>query len=661
MRPATNQQATKKERRKTATTRAILFFLLLLACVFTVDAAIAQSISHDAEYNTLQTQQGEKSAKQTGAPQAVHPLKPPDRSSPRATLRTFLESADAVTAFVAREYISAPTREGFNHMRSLAQVAVDCLDLGEIPPAARAKLGPYAAMAIYEILSRIEIPPFDQIPGADQLKLLAGTDPPRWVMPNTEITLVRVQSGPRAGEFLFSAGTVAKAAEFYQRVRGLPYIRPVALENPLELVVGGGGWLIPFSWVQAMPDWLRIPIIGQAVWKWFALAVVVALFALILRFAYWLSSRGSGEHPVLQALARLALPVIILAAVPAAAYVARAQINFIGEVAAAIVLIATATIYLAGAWISWRIAPVIAEAIIASPRIAPESIDAHLIRICARLLGILVGAGLLVMGADRLGVPLYGIVAGLGVGGLALALSAQPTIENLIGGLSLFADKPIAVGDLGKYGDSLGTVEAIGLRSTRIRGIDRTLTTIPNATLSKMPIVNFARRDRILIQTVIGVRYETSSDQLRYVLATLRKMLLGHPRIDTVSARVRFIGFGASSLDIEVFAYAMTRDRAEFLSIREDVFLRVIDIIEQSGAAIAFPSQTLYFSRDGGVDDGKARAAESQVRQWREEDSLPFPNFSPDQVRQIRGSVIYPPTGSAEASIAEVNADTRNR
>lgn len=652
------RHAIRKERHMTAVSRAIIFFLLLLSC-FTVDGAMAQSIGQDTQFDTLQSQRGEKSGMQTGEGQALYPLKPPDRSSPRATLRTFLESGDAVAAFVAGEYMSAPTRAGFSRLRSLARVAVGCLDLSEIPPAARDKLGLHAAMAIYETLSKIEIPPLDQIPDADQLKSLAANDPPRWVIPNTEITLVRVQSGPRAGEFLFSASTVAKSDEFYQRVRGLPYTRPVPLENLHDIAAKGGGWMVPFSWIQAMPEWLRTPILGQSVWKWLALAVVIALFALILWFAYWLSQWGSEERPFLQALARLALPVIVLVATPAVAYVALAQINIIGEVGGAIELIVTATIYLAGAWISWRIAPVIAEAIIASPRIAPQSIDAHLIRICARLLGILVGAGLLAVGADRLGVPLYGIVAGLGVGGLALALSAQPTIENLIGGLSLFADKPIAVGDFGKYGDSLGTVEAIGLRSTRIRGIDRTLTTIPNATLSKMPIVNFARRDRMLIQTVIGVRYETTSDQLRYVLATLRKMLLGHPRIDPETARVRFVGFGASSLDIEVFAYAMTRNLPEFLSIREDVFLRVIDIIEQSGAAIAFPSQTLYFSRDGGLDDGKARAAESQVRQWREEDRLPFPNFSPDQARQIRGSLMYPPPGSTEAPIAEVKPQTQ--
>jgi MscS family membrane protein len=306
----------------------------------------------------------------------------------------------------------------------------------------------------------------------------------------------------------------------------------------------------------------------------------------------------------------------------------------------------TAIMFLAGAWIAWRVAPVVAEAIIASPRIAPESIDAHLIRICTRLLGIIGGAGLLALGAERLGVPLYGVIAGLGVGGVAIALAAQPTIENLIGGLSLFADKPIRVGDFCKYGADLGIVEAIGIRSTRMRGIDRTLTTIPNAALSKMPVVNFSKRDRMLLQSVIGVRYETSPEQLRYLLIKIREMLLGHPRIHPDPARARFIGYGASSLDLEVFAYVTTSDWAEFLGIREDVLLRVLDIIKESGTGLAFPSQTLYFARDDGPDANGAKAAEAQVRKWREEGHLPFPDFSPEQKNQIRGSRAYPPEGS---------------
>jgi MscS family membrane protein len=583
------------------------------------------------------------------AQERPHPLQPPDRSSPRATLKMFLDSADAVATFVAREYLPSPTLEEFSHTVSLVQIPVGCLDLSDVPPSAREKVGRAAVVALYETLSRIDLPPWDQIPGADQADQSAGTKLVRWVIPHTEITLVRTHGGSSGSEFLFSANTVARAGAFFERVRGLPYTRPVPLEGIYEIVTEGGGWPVRFSWIQAMPAWLRASVGGNSLWKWLALALLLGVFSIFVRSAYRLSLRGTTEGPFLQALARFALPILVLVATPMVALVALVPINMRWGAASAIEIAVTAVTFLTGAWLCWRAAPVIAEAIIASPRIAPESIDAHLIRISLRLLGIAGMAGLLSIGAQRLGVPVYGIVAGLGVGGLAIALAAQPTVENLIGSLSLFADKPIRVGDFCKYGGDVGTVEGIGIRSTRIRGIDRTLTTIPNGALSKMPIVNFTHRDRMLMRAVIGVRYETSPEQLRFVLAKVREMLLGHPRIDPDPARVRFIGFGSSSLDLEVFAYAVTREWAEFLGIQEDVLLRIMDIIEQSGTAFAFPSQTLYFTRDQGLDGGKAHAAEDQVREWRDEGRLPFPNFSPDQTKRIRGSLVYPPPGSTES------------
>ncbi len=588
----------------------------------------------------------------------AHPLKPPDRSSPRAALMTFLDSADAVAVFLLREYLPHPSREAFQRLASRGAIVVQSLDLSEVPPAARLKTGRAAAMALYETLSRIPLPPFDEIPAVGQVKQPAGTGPTRWVIANTEIALVRAQSGPRSGEFLFSADTVARAGEFYERVRHLPYLRPVPLANLHEIVEAGGGWVIPHAWIQALPPSLRTPLAEQAGWKWIGLAVILGVLALFLWLAYGLSQLGSAWHPFLQALAQFAMPAAVLAATPAAAYLALVQLNLIGTVASVISLVATAVLYLAGAWMSWRFAPVAAEAIIASPSIPPESIDAHLIRVTARLLGIVGGVVLLTIGADRLGVPVYGIVAGLGVGGLAIALAAQPTIENLIGGMNLFADRPIRVGDLCKYGDETGWVEAIGIRSTRIRGLDRTLTTIPNAALAKMPIVNLTRRDQMLIRTVIGVRYETTPEQLRYVLVKLREMLLGHPRVTPDRMRARFVGFGASSLDIEVFAYVMTSDWAEFLGIREDILLRVMDIIEEGGASIAFPSQTLYLGRDRAPDGAKVLAAEIRVREWRNEGSLPFPNFSAEQAGQIRGSIAYPPRGSVEASTPKPGSES---
>ncbi len=581
-----------------------------------------------------------------------YPLKPPDRLNPRATLKTFLDSGDALAAYLARDYLPSPSFARARRLRSLASIAVQCLDLSQVPPAARLKTGAAAAAALYEVLSRIPLPPLEEIPDAAQFKQPVGKEPTRWVIPNTEIALERVSSGPRTGEFLFDAETVARAVEFYDRVRELPYIRPVPLANMHDLFIAEGGWMIPHAWIAALPAFLRNPIAGESAWKWIGLVVIGAAFGLFVWGAYRVSQLGDERHLFLRALAQFALPTWVIVATPVAAYFALVQINVIGGVGSAIQVGAAAVETLAAAWMAWRLAPVVAEAIIASPKIATESIDAHLIRVGARLLGIAGSMALLAVGANRLGVPVYGIVAGLGVGGLAIALAAQPTIENLLGGLSLFADKPVRVGDFCKYGDGLGIVEAIGLRSTRIRGIDRTLTTIPNAVLAKMPIVNFTRRDQMLIQTVIGLRYETTPEQLRYVLVKLREMLLGHPRVNPDPARARFVGFGDSSLNIEVYAYVTTRDWAEFLGIREDILLRVMEIVEQGGASIAFPSQTLYLGRDPGADETKTRAAEADVRAWREQGSLPFPNFSPEQAGQIRGSIVYPPAGTTAASAA---------
>jgi MscS family membrane protein len=590
----------------------------------------------------------------------ANPLKPPDRSSPRAALKTFLDSGDALGTFLAKDYLPSPTHAEFQRLIALGDAAVESLNLSEVAPATRTKTGRQAATALYETLSRIQLPPESEIPEADRLNRATGTNAARWVIPNTEIALERVTSGPRSGEFLFSPETVARAAGFYQRVRGLAYTRPVPLEHLKEILVTGGGWMIPHRWIEALPPWLRLPLAGQAAWKWIALALMAGFFLVFLRVAYRSSRRGTSERPFLQALAQSFLPASFLVAAPAFAYLALVQLNLLGGLSSAIAIGATVVMFLAGAWICWRLAPVVAEAAIASPNIPTESVDAHLIRICTRLLGMIAGAGLLAMGADRLGIPVYGIVAGLGVGGLAIALAAQPTVENLIGGLSLFADKSVRVGDFCRCGSDEGTVETIGIRSTWLRGTDRTLTTIPNAALAKMSVVNFGRRDRMLIRSVIGVRYETSPEQLRYLLAKIREMLLGHPRIHPDPVRARFIGFGACSLDIEVFAYATTLDRAEFLGIQEDVLLRVMDIVEQSGSSFAFPSQTLYFGRDDGLDASRTQVAEAQVRQWREEGRLPFPNFSPEQMRQMRGSLVYPPPGSTEASAAGSASEARS-
>jgi MscS family membrane protein len=257
-------------------------------------------------------------------------------------------------------------------------------------------------------------------------------------------------------------------------------------------------------------------------------------------------------------------------------------------------------------------------------------------------IGVLAGVAVL----DSFGFSITALVAGLGVGGIAIALAAQKTVENLFGGFTLYADRPIQVGEFGRFGDMVGTVEEIGLRSTRIRTLDRTLVTIPNAEFSAMHIETFAVRDRMRFFSMIGLRYETTPDQLRHVLVEVRKLLYSHERVTRDPARIRFVGYGAYSLDLELFAYVDTSDWNEFLGIREDLLLRIMDIVAASGTGFAFPSQTLYLGRDEAPSEERGRQIAEVVADWRRRRELFLPDFPAERIAELENTLKFPPEGS---------------
>lgn len=193
---------------------------------------------------------------------------------------------------------------------------------------------------------------------------------------------------------------------------------------------------------------------------------------------------------------------------------------------------------------------------------------------------------------DAFGINVTTGIAALGLGGLAIALGAQKTIENLVGSLAVIIDQPVRVGDFCKVGDVTGTVEDIGMRSTRVRTNARTVVTIPNGNFSSLQIENYSHRDRFLFNSIISLTYDTSAAQMRSVLAAIRALLAENSNVID-GARVRFVEFNASSLDIEIFAYIRTFDNAIFLGMREEILLNIMETIEAEGASIAFPTQTV--------------------------------------------------------------------
>lgn len=238
-------------------------------------------------------------------------------------------------------------------------------------------------------------------------------------------------------------------------------------------------------------------------------------------------------------------------------------------------------------------------------------------------------------------------LAAIGIGGIAIALGAQKTIENIVGSISLLADQPIRVGDFCQVGETKGTIEQIGIRSTRIRTLSRTVVTIPNGEFSSQQIENYTRRDNFWYHTLLGLRYETSEDQIRYILVEIRSVLYAHPKVNNKPNRVRFIGFAADSLTIEVYAYVIAADHEEFLEVQEDIHLRIMSIIEKSGSGFAFPSQTVYLTRDKGLSDTRTKETENTVRIWKESNSLQNPKFSQSKIDEVINTIDYPPSYSS--------------
>ncbi len=234
-----------------------------------------------------------------------------------------------------------------------------------------------------------------------------------------------------------------------------------------------------------------------------------------------------------------------------------------------------------------------------------------LLSIAGRIAKALVMALTLVAALSELGYPVASLLAGLGLGGLAFALAAQKTVENLFGALAIGFDQPIREGDFIRVEDVVGNVEAVGLRSTRIRTLDRTLVSIPNGRLAEMRLESYAARDRIRLACELGLVYETTAGQMREVLAGIEAVLRAHPLIWPDAVVVRFKQFGASSLDIEIMAWFQTTDWGQFQEIRQEVLLQFMAVVQAAGTSMAFPTQTLH------LDHQDARGTATRGPAWR--------------------------------------------
>ncbi len=521
-----------------------------------------------------------------GAPGLLEPI---NRASPSETYQSFLAAAHRLEEDYTQYLHDLDPQRIVTLRRELARMRL-LFDLSEVPPASRAKVGNAAIGYLYDVLARLPPVPPDSLPGHDVGSLLDM--PARWSIPGTDIQLQRMESGPQAGDYLISAESVKNLPEYYDSVRKLPVLADRRYPDfHIEQINVAGPW-IPAKWVSTLPQSLRKPYLSTPLWKILAVAAVALLgtlaFLLWARFA-WARSRGKTELSLLGW--RFSIPLALLLISTVCEWLVRAQVNPSGIFAASENLLASAIYHLGVAGAAWYGVYFLFELVIRSPRIPANSYDAHLLRLSARVLSIFAVATTLVLGANDIGIPAVGVLAGLGVGGVALALASQATIENLISGVSLFADRPFRVGDWIEFDDSAARVERVGPRSTRLRMRAGTLCTVPNTDLLKMHITNLSERSNCYLDQVLPLHGDSPAETIELLMESLREFLLQEPLVeqDRGWPRIHVVAMQPGRIDLRLSATVLTPDNAQFLAFQSRLILLARQRMDALGLRLAVP------------------------------------------------------------------------
>ncbi len=541
---------------------------------------------------------------------ATSPSDPLNRSTPSGSVLGFLHAAQSGDYSIAAQYLQMSSARRQTEGDELATQLNAVLN----SPAFTGRIGGFAQSE--------GVPQEGVALGRQKLGTMSAGDV------EADLELVRV-SDPSAGKiWLVSSDTLAKVPELYD----LMAVRQVEKKLPAILVKHQFGGVPLWQWLALL---LALPLAAVIGW------IVLVLLEIPIR--WWARRNGQVEIANWRSVSA---PAWLLTGTLAHQF-------FVRYLGMALLprhyyfQLTSISLIVAVTWIVWRAVRWSLRRVRNRALERGHAGTGSLMLLGERILKFTIFAlGVLAI-LGNLGFNMSTALAGLGIGGLAIGFGAQQTIANLFGGVSVLADEVFRVGDVCRFGDRTGVVEDIGLRSTRIRTDERTLVAIPNGTVATINLENLTRRDKILFKTTLGLRPESKADHVRFVLAEIRRLLYSHPRVETKTVRVRLTDIAGTSLSVEAWSYILTRDFNEFAAVREDLLLRMMDVIEDAGGGLALPSQTLYLGRDAGVEKEKAENAVKKIADLRDGKQLPFPDFHQDDIAALKGSIEYPQPESA--------------
>ena len=527
---------------------------------------------------------------------------PADTSSPRATLKSFIESSNQLHDIIQKTHYFDRTSGEY---RPIALRILDCLDVSELPEYERNELAGEVAVCLKEILDRVELPPLEEIPDAEAIEAAGDQEKlSRWQIPGTRITIARVEEGPRRHEYLFSPGTVRRAVEYHKDVKSLPYREtgPEVSRNLHLWYISAPGHPAVAAVIDSLPDWMRQRKLGMAIWKWAGLLPLVILGILLMGLAYKLHGRLAGRYrkeSLLPYCLTILLPLFAMLIPLGVRHVAYEYLTLRGAPLYVLSFSAYLTTLLASLVVVFAASNRIAAVIIASPQINPQGLDAQFIRIVSKLSSIVVVVILFLQGGQYLGIPLSTLLASAGIGGLAIALAAQDTLKTLFGTIMLLTDKPFRVGERIIFNKYDGIIEDIGLRSTKIRLLTGHQAIIPNDELARTDIENIGRRPYIRRIADIHIPLDTPLAKVEKAIDIVRATLENHDgMVPDYPPRVHFLDFNPDSFVIRMIYWYSPPKYWDYLAFSEKVNLAIFRDFEKEGIQFSLPQRIRRVGHD---------------------------------------------------------------
>ncbi|MDJ0994438.1 MAG: mechanosensitive ion channel family protein [Dinoroseobacter sp.] len=536
-------------------------------------------------------------------------LRPTDTASPRDTLFSFIEKID-------RTYAAAQVGDTALSTEFLDQ-AVRYLDMSAYPPRIQRYQREELALLMKEVLDRIDLPSRESVPGVADATgqsretgiLLGGeraadvTPIELWQIPKTNIRIYRVAEGSRAGEYLFAPDTVAQLGDWYSRIKDLPY-REGATPNiyfAFALTPGRG---INLERSETMPDWMTaVGFGGQTLWQGIALVLTLLLVTIgtrvVLRAGRRFDAKRAADLPDDKRYNwRFGLLAALLIVTPVLFITERFVDDFINITGVPMAFLGAALVllgYVALAVLSFLAIGQVFELIVLGREFGPRSAKAQLLRLVGYFVGTFAVVIVILRAADDFGVPAVTMLAGFGVGGIAVSLAARETLMDLFGSFVIMIEGPYRLNDFVTIGSHSGTVVEIGVRSTKLRTADNLIISIPHSFISSNSVSNYGYRGARLINSVLRIHPDTPTDKITEFLELVRASLHDNPMVRNEGCLVNLQMPGAGYLEVLLYFYVQVAAWADFVGAREQIMLKILECAKQAGVEMA-PTQTIEAS-----------------------------------------------------------------